>query len=106
MGTGVRVGNTSGVGTSTAAGVSAIGGSKRAKVVKSNWSLKIPVHIDAHIGSRENISIGGTISGSHGGPIVVITLPLADVLFPKPQVGQARSLISSCAIPSASSTWN
>ena len=33
--------------------------------------------------------------GSHGGPIVVTTLPSADVLLPKPQVGHARSLIVS-----------
>lgn len=36
VGTGVRVGNTRGVDASTAAGVNAIGGSKRAKVVNAN----------------------------------------------------------------------
>ena len=80
-----------GVGGSNAAGVNAIGGSNRAKVVKVKPSVQMPVHIDDHVGSRENISMGGTISGSHGGPIVVSIWPLADVLNPKPQVGHSRS---------------
>ena len=89
-----------GVGRSPVIGVNAVGGSKRARVLKPNWSLNIPVQLAAHIGLRVNISIGGIISGSHGGPIVVITVPLAAVLLPKPQVGQARSLTLSGAIPS------
>lgn len=89
-------------GTSHAVGVNAIGGSKRSKVVSPLAPVNIPVHADAHVGSRENISVGGTINGSQGGPIVRITLPSVDVLFPKPQVGQARSLISSGDIPSSS----
>ena len=60
-------------------------------------SVKMPVHTTAHVGSRENACMGGMISGSHGGPIVVITVPSADVLVPKPHVGQARSLIASGA---------
>ena len=91
VGAGVGLGPTGEVGTSNASGVNAIGGSKRANVDKVKGSLQKPVHSDAHVGSRENISIGGTISGSHGGPIVVMMSPLADVLNPKPQVGHARS---------------
>ena len=101
VGTGVRVGNTRGIDASTAAGVNTIGGSKRAKVVNASQSLNSPVHAAAHFGSRENKLKGGTISGSHGGPMVVITVPLAAVLFPKPQVGHARSLRSSCFIPAS-----
>lgn len=92
-----------GVGASSDAGVKAIGGSKRPNVVRPKLSLNIPVQKASHIGSRENICIGGMINGSHGGPIVRTTVPSADVLFPKPQVGQARSLTSSGAIPSVSS---
>ena len=99
--TGVGVGRAIAVGTSTAAGVNAIGGSKRANVVRPKLSLNIPVHIAAQTGSRENIFISGIISGSHGEPIVVTTVPSADVLVPKPQVGQSRSLIWSGAIPAA-----
>ena len=99
VGIGVGVGRAGGVGTSKAAGVNAIGGSKRANVVTAKESLNIPVHVAAHIGSRANIFVGGMISGSHGAPMVVTTVPSADVLVPKPQVGQARSLISSGAIP-------
>ena len=88
-----------GVGASSDAGVKATGGSKSPKVVSPNLSVNNPVHIAFHIGSRENICVGGMINGSHGGPIVVITVP-SDVPFPKPQVGQARSLILSGAIPS------
>ena len=90
-----------GLGRSNSDGVSAIGGSKRARVVNPKESVNNPVHKADHVGSRENISVGGLISGSHGGPIVVITVPLVDVLFPKPQVGQARSLTMSGAKPSA-----
>ena len=43
--------------------------------------------------------MGGTIRGSHGGPMVVIMVPSIDVLLPKPQVGQTRSLRLSDAIP-------
>ena len=103
MGTGVGVGRVGGVGASSDAGVKATGGSKRPKVVSPKESLNSPVHIASHIGSRENICVGGMINGSHGGPIVVTTVPSTDVLFPKPQVGQARSLTSSGAIPSVSS---
>ncbi len=90
-GAGAGVRRAGGVGRSNAAGVNAIGGSKRAKVLNMKGSVQKPVHSDAHVGLRENISIGGTMSGSHGGPIVVIMLPLADVLNPKPHVGHARS---------------
>ena len=90
-GAGAGVGLATGLGRSKAAGVNAIGGSKRAKVLNPSGLLNIPVHKAAHIGLRENIFIGGTISGSHGGPIVVTTEPSADVLSPKPHVGQARS---------------
>ena len=38
-----------------------------------------------------------------GGPIVVTTVPSADVLVPRPQVGQARSFTLSGAISSAKS---
>ena len=85
------VGRAGVVGRSNAAGVNATGGSNRAKVVKVKGSLQMPVHADAHVGLRENISVGGTMSGSHGEPIVVIMSPLADVLNPRPQVGHARS---------------
>ena len=97
------VGRAVGVGSSNAAGVNIIGGSKSARVVSPAGSVYIPVHADAHIGSRENTSIGGIITGRYGGPIVVITVPSSDVLNPKPQVGQARSLISIGAIPSVKS---
>ena len=102
--TGVGVGLAGGVGGSNTAGVSAIGGSKRAKVLNPKESVNSPVQPAAHIGSREKISSGGLISGSHGGPIVVTTVPSADVLIPKPQVGQARSLTSSGAKPAAKSS--
>ena len=100
MGAGADVGGTTGT---TGAGISpdprvnAIGGSKIAKEDSPNQSVSMPVHIDAHVESRENASIGGAISGSHGGPMVVMTSPLPDVLLPNPQVGQARSLIRSGA---------
>ena len=45
------------------------------------------------MGLRENASDGGTIGGSHGAPIVVSALQLADVRLPELQSGQARSLI-------------
>lgn len=90
----------SGVGdTSHAVGVKAIGGSKRSKVVNPLAPENIPVHANAHVRSRENISIGGMINGSQGGPIV----RPADGLLPKPHVGQARSLTSSGDMPSSSS---
>ncbi len=101
VGTGVGIGRAGGVGTSSDAGVNTVGGSKRANVVKPNSSVNTPVHDDAHFESRENSSMGGIISGSQGGPIVVKTVPLTAVLLPKPHVGQARSLISSGAIPPA-----
>ena len=104
VGTGVGVGLAGGVGASNTAGVNAIGGSKRAKVLNPKESVNSPVQPAAHIGSRENISSSGSISGSHGGPIVVTTVPSADVLFPKPQVGQARSRTSSGAKPAAKSS--
>lgn len=88
-------------GRSQAVGVKAMGGSKRPKGENPKASLNIPVHAEAHIGSRENISIGGTIIGSQGGPTVETIVPGAKVLNPKPQVGQARSLISSGAITPA-----
>lgn len=88
--------------TSNAAGVNAIGGSKSSKVVIPAAPVNIPVHDDAHVGSRENISIGGMINGSQGGPIVNTVVPAAR-LFPKPHVGQARSLILSGDMPSSSS---
>lgn len=91
VGAGAGVERAIGVGRSNAAGVNATGGSNRAKVLKVNGSVQKPVQSDAHIGSRVNISIGGTTSGSHGGPIVVIMSPLADVLNPRPQVGHSRS---------------
>lgn len=100
LGAGADIGGTNGT---TGAGISpdprvnAIGGSKIAKEDSPNQSLSMPVHIDAHVESRENASIGGAISGSHGGPMVVMTSPLPDVLLPKPQVGQTRSLIRSGA---------
>ena len=53
----------------------------------------MPVHSDAHVESRENASTGGAMTGDYGGPMVVTTLPSACVLLPKPQVGQARSLM-------------
>ena len=87
------VGRAVGVGSSNAAGVNVTGGSKSARVVNAKGSVYIPVHADAHVGSRENTSIGGMITGRYGGPIVVITVPSSDVLNPKPQVGQARSLM-------------
>ena len=92
-----------GVGVSSDAGVKAIGGSKSPNVFSPKLLLNIPLHIAFHVGSRENTCVGGMINGSHGGPIVRTTVPSADVLFPKPQVGQARSLISSGAIPAVSS---
>ena len=95
-----NVGRAVGVGSSNAAGVNVTGGSKIARVVNPKGSVYIPVHADAHVGSRENTSIGGIITGRYGGPTVVITVPSSDVLNPKPQVGQARSLISIGAIPS------
>ena len=61
------------------------------------------MHNDAHVESRVNTSTGGMISGSHGGPMVVITEPLADLLVPRPQVGHARSFTLSGAIPCAMS---
>ena len=64
-GAGAGVGRAGGVGRSRGAGVNAIGGSKRAKVVSPKALLNTPVHNDAHVGSREKISIGGTIKGSH-----------------------------------------
>lgn len=33
------------------------------------------------------------MTGDHGDPMVVTTLPSASVLLPKPQVGQARSFM-------------
>lgn len=77
------VGRAVGVGNSNAAVVNAIGGSKSARVVFPAGSVYIPVHADAHIGSRENTSIGGMIIGRYGGPMVVITVPSSDVLYPK-----------------------
>ena len=94
-GAGVGVGFATGDGRSKAAGVNAIGGSKRNKVLRVHRSLQKPVHSDAHFESREKISIGGKISGSHGGPMVVTLSPLADVLNPRPQVGHARSRMLS-----------
>ena len=91
IGVGVDVGRLIEVGRSNDAAVNAIGGSKRAKAVCPQESPNTPVHRAAHIGSRENMFIGGTTSGSHGGPTVVITVPSADVLLPKPNLGQARS---------------
>ena len=88
-----------GVGSSNAAGVNAIGGSKTARVVILEGSVYMPVHADAHVGSRENTFIGGMIIGRYGGPTVVITVPSSDVLYPKPQVGQARSFTSIEATP-------
>ena len=38
------------------------------------------------------------ISGRNGGPTVANGVPLAGVLMPKPQVGQAKSLIDGCFI--------
>lgn len=92
-------------GTSHALGVNAIGGSNRSKVVSPLAPVNIPVHADAQVGSRENISVGGTINGSQGGPIVRTVVP-ADRLFPKPHVGQARSLTSSGDMPSSSTAPN
>ena len=89
------VGGTIGVGSSIAAGVSAIGTSTTTRVV----SPYIAVHANAHVGSRENTLIGGIIIGRYGGPIVVMTVPSSDVLYPKPQVGQAKSLILIGAMP-------
>ena len=37
------------------------------------------------------MSIVGTMSGSHGGPIVIFMSPLMGVLNPKPQVRHAGS---------------
>ena len=71
-------------GVSQVAGVNAIGGSKRSNVVSPYARENIPVFADAHIGSRENISMGDTIDGSQDGPIVRVTLPSVPVLFPKP----------------------
>ena len=93
-GAGVGVGLGFGVGRSKAAGVNAIGGSKSNKVLASQTSLQKPVHFDAHCESRANISMGGRMTGSHGGPMVV-TMLLADVLIPRPQVGHSRSRMLS-----------
>ena len=78
-------------GTSPDARVNVIGESNTRIVVPSGLSLMKPVHNEAHVGSRENNSIGGAMGGSHGAPIVVTTLPSVDVLLPKPQVGHAKN---------------
>ena len=71
VGTGVGAELAGGVDGSNIAGVSAIGGSKKAKVVNPKESENSPVQPAAHNGSRENISSAGSISGSHAGSIVV-----------------------------------
>ena len=75
---------TIGRGTSPDLGINAIGRSKRAKVINSNWLVMMPVYIDAYVGSRENTYTGSMMSGSYGGPIVVIIVPSVDVFVPKP----------------------
>ena len=58
-GVGLDAGRGSGVGTSNGAGVKANGGSKRSKAIVTKMLLFMAVHIAAHFGLRENISIGG-----------------------------------------------
>ena len=75
--------------------VNSIGGSNRRIVPPLSESKIELVHSDAHLESRENKSIGATISGSHSALIAVNTLPSADVLLSKPQAGHAKSSIVS-----------
>ena len=58
-GAGLDVGRGSEVGSSNGAGVKANGGSKRSKALVRKMVLFMAVHIAAHVGLRENISIGG-----------------------------------------------
>ena len=70
-GAGLEAGRGSEVGSNNGAGVKANGGSRRSKELMKFGSMFMPVHIAAHVGLRENISVGGWINGSHGGPTVV-----------------------------------
>ena len=86
------------------AGVSTVGGSNIMKVPDCSGSFMILVHIADQVGSRVKASVGGLISGRNGDPTVGTKVPSADVLMPTPQVGQAKSLITSGFMTPSKST--
>ena len=48
--------------------------SKTAKVVSPKVSLSIPIHVATDVEGRVCAFIGSMMRGSHGGPVVVITV--------------------------------